>query len=234
VFGGETVNFGFLNEFFRFSTTALQWAQLDAQQVSRSPASARHSHGMAAVGSVLYVFGGRTVSGKSADLLVHGPPQVIVWPASGFSLTWFTRVYDEDIIQVTGDVNWSSLTVELDCLAVSTLPCSLAIAGDPFAPGTIWRHDGSRIVCEAASGCTGVTVRHVAVACKGEASVGPLQISGAGAVVTIESSTFSDCVSLEDGGSIRAYNGATVKISGSTFQRSSSQVFFMSMALAIP
>jgi hypothetical protein len=166
---------------------------------------------------------------------VHEPqPQVIVWPASGFSLTWFTRVYDEDIIQVTGDVNWSSLTVELDCLAVSTLPCSLAIAGDPFAPGTIWRHDGSRIVCEAASGCTGVTVRHVAVACKGEASVGPLQISGAGAVVTIESSTFSDCVSLEDGGSIRAYNGATVKISGSTFQRSSSQVFFMSMALAIP
>ncbi len=74
-------------------------------------------------------------------------------------------------------------------------------------------------------------MRHVAVACTGEASAaGPLEISGASAVATIEGATFSDCVSVGDGGSIRAYNGATVNISGTTFQRSSSQVPFFVMS----
>ena len=150
--------------------------------------------------------------------------QVIVLPASGFTTAWFTRVYDRDIIQVTGDVDWPSETVWLDCLTVSFLPCSLTITGDPSASSTIRRHTNSRIVCEASSGCTDVSIRHVTVACTSEVSAdGPLQISGAGAVATIEGATFSNCAAVADGGSIRAYNGATVKISGTTFQRSSSQ-----------
>jgi hypothetical protein len=161
---------------------------------------------------------------------VYTTRQVIAWPASGFSRTWFTRVYDGDIVQVTGDADWpSGITVDL-CVP-PVFPCSLTIAGSASASSTIRRHTNSRIVCEAASGCTGVTMRHVAVACTGEASAaGPLQISGAGAVATIEGATFSDCVSVEDGGSIRAYNGATVKVSGTTFQRSSSQVPFFVMS----
>ena len=136
-------------------------------------------------------------------------------------------MYDNDILQLTGDIDWPT-GVAVD-LCVSPLPCSLTIAGDPSASSTIRRHTESRIVCEAASGCTGVTMRHVSVACARQVSAtGPLQISGAGAVVTIEGAAFSDCASLADGGSIRAYNGATVKISGTTFQRSSSQVPFLS------
>ena len=46
------------NELFRFSTTKMQWEQLDAPQVSGSPPGARAGHGMVAVGSNLYVFGG--------------------------------------------------------------------------------------------------------------------------------------------------------------------------------
>ena len=154
-------------------------------------------------------------------------PQVVPWPASGFTAAWLSRVYDGDIIQLAGDADWpSGLVVEL---CVSVLPCSLTIAGDPSAVSTIQRHTESRIVCEAASGCTGVTMRHVTVACTSEASAeGPLQISGAGAVAIIDGVTFSDCASVADGGSIRAYNTATVRISGTTFQRSSSQVSFMS------
>jgi len=160
---------------------------------------------------------------------VYVTPHVIAWPASGFSTAWLTRVYDHDILQVTGDTDWPSETVSLDCLTVSVWPCSLTIAGDPSAPSTIRFHTDSRIACEAASGCTGVTIRHVTVACANEVSAaGPLQISGASTVATIEGATFSDCAALSDGGSIRAYNGATVKISGTTFQRSSSQVSFMS------
>jgi hypothetical protein len=46
------------NELFRFSTTKMQWEQLNATRVSGPPPSPRHSHAMVAVGSDLYVFGG--------------------------------------------------------------------------------------------------------------------------------------------------------------------------------
>jgi hypothetical protein len=46
------------NELFWFSTTKMQWEQLDAPQVSGSPPSSRHDHGMLAVGSDLYVMFG--------------------------------------------------------------------------------------------------------------------------------------------------------------------------------
>ena len=225
---------------FRFSTTMQKWEKLEIPSSTHS----RFSHRMVTVGSNLYVFGGISTSvsgGYSADLLSYLTPQVITYPDSEFSVAWLTRVYDNDIIQLTGDIDWpSGLTVEL-CSSVS-MPCFLTIASDQSASTSIRLHTDGRIVCEAASGCKGVTMRHVAVACTSEASSeGPLQISGAGGlatddsdlvypapVATIEGVVFSDCASVADGGSIRAYNEATVKISGTTFQRSSSQVSFMS------
>jgi hypothetical protein len=67
-----------MNDFFRFSTTKMQWEQLDAgdcgwvgggqcetPQVSGSRPSRRHSHGMVTVGSDLYVFGGITIDGDT-------------------------------------------------------------------------------------------------------------------------------------------------------------------------
>ena len=53
------------NELFRFSTTTMQWEQLDLPQGSGSPPSPRSGHGMVAVGSDLYVFGGRTHTGDA-------------------------------------------------------------------------------------------------------------------------------------------------------------------------
>ena len=52
------------NELFRFSTTSVQWEQLDATRVSGSPPSPRYGHRMVAVGDdSLYVFGGYTETG---------------------------------------------------------------------------------------------------------------------------------------------------------------------------
>ena len=159
--------------------------------------------------------------------MVYTTPQVFNYSDSNFSSARLSRVYDNDILQLTGDIDWPT-GVAVD-LCVSPLPCFLTIVGDPSTSSTIRFHTESRIVCQRSSGCAGVTMRHVTVACTSENSTaGPLQISGAGAVATIEGATFSDCASLSDGGSVRAYNGATVKISGTTFQRSSSQVPFMS------
>ena len=66
---------GYSNDLFRFSTTALQWEQLDADLVSGSPPSGRNGHAMAVVGSDLFVFGGYTDSGEEA--------RCACWPPSG-------------------------------------------------------------------------------------------------------------------------------------------------------
>ena len=234
VFGGENGanGGGLLGDLWLFSTTAKHWRQLGAYFMSGSPSttilvSGRSGHGMVVVGGDLYVWGGRTTStstvgGVTNDVLVYATPRVHVVPAAeSFSAAWFSRVYDGDIVQLTGDADWL-FTVDLCFLS---FPCSLIIAGDPAASSTIRRQANSRIVCDAALGCSGLTMRHITVACMSETSAsGPLQISGAGAVATIEDVTFSDCSSVEDGGSIRAYNGAAVRIFGTTFQRSSTQV----------
>jgi hypothetical protein len=217
VLGGDGNN-GYSNDLFRFSSTDHTWEHLDVG----SPPIAKSGYGMVSMGSDLYVFGGEIV-----NLLVYTTRQVIAWPAFGFSRTWFTRVYDGDIIQVTGNADWpSGITVDV---GLPPVPRFFSIAGNASASSTIRRHTNSRIVCEASLGCTGVTIRNVAVACTDEPSAaGPLQILGAGAVATIQGATFSNCVSVEDGGSIRVYNGATAKISGTNFQRSSSQVLLLS------
>jgi hypothetical protein len=56
---------GVSNELVRLSTTTMQWDQLNASRVSGSPPSARFNHGMVAVGSDLYVFGGDTSGGDT-------------------------------------------------------------------------------------------------------------------------------------------------------------------------
>ena len=73
--GGGPPIFGYSNEIFRFSTTALQWEELDAGLVSGSPPSAREGHTMAAVGSDIFVFGGYTDQGEEA--------RCACWPPSG-------------------------------------------------------------------------------------------------------------------------------------------------------
>ena len=67
--------YGYSNALFRFSTTALQWEQLDADLVSGSPPSARDGHAMAVVGSDIVIFGGFTNQGEEA--------RCACWPPSG-------------------------------------------------------------------------------------------------------------------------------------------------------
>jgi len=232
VFGGRRTSLSrhFPAELFRFSTTANQWEQLNAPQASGLLfSSERTGHSMVAVGRDLYIFGGQNTDGQfTADLLVYSTARVFAWPPSGISNGWLTRVYDGDIIHVIGEVNLPSGFTVNPC-SHELLPCTITITGDPSASSTIHRFTNSRIVCEATAGCTSVTMRHVTVVCTKDASkAGALQISGAGAVATIEGVTFTDCTSEEDGGSMRVYNGATVKMSGTTFKRSSSQVPFLS------
>ena len=151
--------------------------------------------------------------------------QTFDWPLPG-GLSSFTRIYDGDTINgaTTSDLH-SAIQPdwEVHLCSQAYLPCSLNIEG------TI-RRQTEKIVCHADDGCTGITVWNATLRCNKNtrASTGPLQISGPGAVLRIVSSTFIDCASLDDGGTIRAWDGAYVTVSESIFQNSSSQVFSMS------
>ena len=68
---------GYSNEIFRFSTTALQWEQLDVDLVSGSPPSARYGHTMVVVGNELFVFGGFTYTDLGEEA------RCACWPPSG-------------------------------------------------------------------------------------------------------------------------------------------------------
>ena len=128
--------------------------------------------------------------------------QTFDWPLLG-GLSSFTPIYDGDTIKFTNSpsANQPEWDLVVRLCSLYFLPCSLKFTG------TIRRHAG-RIVCHADDGCTGITVRNVTLKCNKNTrvSTGPLQISGTGAVLRIVSSTFSDCASLDDGGSIRAWD----------------------------
>lgn len=168
--------------------------------------------------------------GSADELYVRNTAQTFDWPLPG-GLSAFTRIYDGDLIKGTTKTDLTSANVsgwsEVHLCSQAFLPCFLSIEG------TIHRHSES-IVCHADDGCTQITVINATLKCSKNTrtSTGPLQISGTGAVLRIVSSTFSDCVSLDDGGSIRAWDGANVTISESSFENSSSQVLSMSVGLS--
>lgn len=141
-------------------------------------------------------------------------------------LTGLSQVYTGDVIQVVGDNNVWDTPWYLDCLTYPLRPCSVTIEGDNTGgKSRINVPNGGGIACN--DGCTGATLRRVALACDPNvpASMDPLQIAGAGAILHIEDSVISGSAAIADGGSIRALDGATVKVSGSTIRGSSSQVF---------
>ena len=152
---------------------------------------------------------------------MRGMRQMLEWiPDHGVAS--FTRIYDDDIIYGNPTTN-SPVQVRLDwevrLCSLSFLPCSLNFAG------TIHRQH-EKILCLAQDGCLSVNLRNTTFQCKrgARALSGPLQVGGLGATLNIVDSTISDCASIEDGGSARAYTGARVAITRSVIQRSSSQV----------
>ena len=90
--------------------------------------------------------------------------------------------------------------------------------------GTLLRSASGVIACHASSGCTGMTFSDLSLQCSPDvlAPAGPFQVSG-DVEMTIEHSRFSDCRSVQHGGTLCAYNGATLNMVASTVQRSSSQ-----------
>jgi predicted outer membrane repeat protein len=186
-------------------------------------------------GTDLYLYGSQltdslsaeTASGEECNLFVLTVPGATHEFQPDFGPLVFSRFYDGDIIngatatssmRPSGSSVGSSQNWEVRLCSNSLLPCSLQFVN-------AFDRQAQSIVCQASDGCTGIALQNVVVQCDPNvmAPSAPFQVSGAGAALRIEGSTFTDCRSMEDGGAVRAYDGATVNISGSTFQRSASQ-----------
>ena len=152
---------------------------------------------------------------------MRGMRQIVEWaPVHGLSS--FTRIFDDDVAYGTPSTDSSNhlyLNWEVYLGSQAYLPCTLTLTG------TIPRQH-ERILCRAEDGCTSITVRNATVQCQKDARAlsGPFEVGGSGVILWIVDSSLSDCGSIQDGGSILAYNGASVVINGSLIQRSSSQV----------
>jgi len=220
------------NDALLFDTEAFQWTLLP-QNEAFDALTVRNNHEMVSVGDKVLLFGDdsspKPSDGENSLLeLVFG--RVHTWPTTGASS--FTGIYDGDIIVIDKDSLWDWNST-LSLCSRSFLPCSLTIQVDLNASLVIHRRGDGVLSCEAARGCTGIALRDVNLSCNDKivARMGPLQVSGDGAVLSLVRSSISNCHAMTDGGGVRAYNGAHVVLSGCTFRNSSSQVIFMYLFL---
>ncbi len=94
---------GLSAELWRFSTATRGWERLDSTAADSARPSARYCHVMTSVGLDLWVHGGSTDSGEGEDELFLLEAAASTWNWSDiqdFGLTAFTRIYDNDVIQV--------------------------------------------------------------------------------------------------------------------------------------
>ena len=239
------------NDLSRFSLLTHEWSDLGFSQMgstpplsggppvlSGGPGQSSMTSVRTSAGTDLYLFSvAPCASGSCAgathesDLFVRTVPGATHEFQPDFGPLVFARFYDGDIIHAatsTSSARPSGSSVgptenwEVRLCSHLLLPCSLQFVGTSLS--SFVRHS-QNIVCQASDGCTGITLQNAVVQCDPNvmAPSAPFQVSGAGAALRIEGSTFTDCRSMEDGGAVRAYDGATVNISGSTFQRSASQ-----------
>ncbi len=96
---------GWSEEMWRFSTSTRVWEQVDTAANGAGPSS-RSDHVMTSVSGLdLWVHGGNAMSGDSDELFSLNVARAVgrTWNWSDiqdFGLTAFTRIYDNDVIQV--------------------------------------------------------------------------------------------------------------------------------------
>jgi N-acetylneuraminic acid mutarotase len=223
IWGGMDSSSVISDELRRFSRIKEEWTIIGGKSGSDAIPGAPDAAefvSMTAIGEKLYIFGGKSSCCWGDTMYVRNTGLTLEFPRN---ISAFTAVFDDDMILVT-DNEWDW---QLDVCSQAFLPCSLAFSGGNASEALMRRRSASSIRCSADSGCTNVSFSRVRVVCDPglpgnqlQSVLGPLQLMGEGAEMNIRNVSFTDCVSIEDGGSIRAYSGAKLDISGSDFQRS--------------
>ena len=157
-------------------------------------------------------------------------PAERLWPVTG-GIDFLIGVYDWDVVRV------NAVGPLLDTRAVMCskyLPCFLALVGGDLgtpnaAPddnhlGVLRVVGDGSVVCLRSRGCTSLVLHGVAFTCGGDSEdryqSASAVVEAGGTSVEIRDSVFQGCSSAGDGGSVRAYDEASVAIDGTLFSGS--------------
>jgi hypothetical protein len=140
-------------------------------------------------------------------------PKDVSWPRSSRP-GYFIEIYDWDML-ILHDQGMHGLTVPI-FLCTGFYFCTISVVGD--GRGSISRAGNGSIICMDSLGCTGVAIASSHILCGGALSDNPV----VEASLSIEGSSFLDCVSSADGGCIRAFGLSDVSITRTRFVNSRS------------
>ena len=147
------------------------------------------------------------LAGLLNDLYVLSAPKQLLWPTD-CSADGFIDLYDWDHILLGSSI--STLPVRI-YLCQGVFPCMMNIKG-----GTLQRLGQGSFVCLASSGCSGIVLDSLSFTCvDSKPSMSAFKIQGTS--LTIHNSSFSGCLSHENGGIIQSFNLAVVNIYSSRF-----------------
>jgi serine/threonine protein kinase len=145
-------------------------------------------------------------------------PQEASWNNSG--QIWLLDIYDWDLVLLNQTVS-AALSFGLR-LCFGLFPCKLWIKGQPA--GKIQRQGAGYISCLFSDGCETLRLEGIQFSCNStQIQNSSLKIQGAS--LSIFNSSFTGCVSNEDGGVIQSFDRSTVIVSMSNFSHSRSDGF---------
>ncbi len=150
------------------------------------------------------------IAAYSNDLLSLEAPKDVIWPENG---AWghFVNIYDWDRL-ILNDRADNILSTRLD-LCTGPLPCSISLLGS--ANAILQRVGNGSFACLGSLGCSAVNISRLRLVCSRNRDTyssrsAPFEIEGA--VLKLDDSFVLGCSSQADGGSVRAYGGATVLV----------------------
>jgi hypothetical protein len=134
----------------------------------------------------------------------------VIWPENG-ARGHFVDIYDWDRLILTGSAD-NILSTRL-VLCTGPLPCSVSLLGAVGA--RLQRVGNGSLACLGSLGCSAINVSRLRLVCSRNRDEylslsAPFEIEGA--VLKLDDSFVLGCSSQADGGSIRAYGGATVLV----------------------
>jgi hypothetical protein len=144
------------------------------------------------------------------DLITLEAPKDIYW-SNIDAMEHFINVYDWDRFILNPDANNILQTKLLLCLG--PLPCEIHLLGTGFEGANLKRAGNGSLVCMESLGCSGMYISEVMLLCLEHSSPAlsaPLEIEGA--VLELNKSFLLGCFSQTDGGSVKAYGGASVLV----------------------
>jgi hypothetical protein len=134
----------------------------------------------------------------------------VIWPEND-TLSHFVNLYDWDRLILNARAE-NMLYARL-VLCTGPLPCKVSLLGTEGA--SLQRVGNGSFACLGSVGCSGLNISKVRLHCAGNSEEypslsAPFEVEGA--ILRVDNSFLLSCSSQADGGSVKAYGGASVLV----------------------